>query len=104
MVEQHFGESRPFSLGIEEEIMILEPASLMPAPRVRALVEGAEQMDLPGRLKTELHASVVELNTSICASVSEAAASLRALRRAAASLADENDLRIAAAGSHPRAG
>lgn len=101
MIESHWGESSPFSLGLEEEIMILDAETLRPAPEVEKLLATAEERDLPGRLKTELHASVVELNTNVCASVPEAAAALGALRRAAAEIASQHGLRIAAAGTHP---
>ena len=46
--------------------MILDAGTLMPAPEVETLVRGARERELPGLLKTELHASVVELNTGIC--------------------------------------
>jgi carboxylate-amine ligase len=101
VIEAHWGESSPFSIGLEEEIMILDAETLMPAPEVATLLAGAEDRELPGRLKTELHASVVELNTDVCASVPEGAAALGALRRAAAEIAAEHGLRIAAAGAHP---
>jgi len=83
--------------------MILDAETLEPAAAVEVLVRGAEALELPGTLKTELHASVVELTTPVCAGVSEAVASLRALREAAARIAGEHGLRVAAAGSHPRA-
>jgi carboxylate-amine ligase len=54
-------------------------------------------------LKTELHASVVELTTPVCESVEEAVSCLRALRGAAAEIAAEHGLAVAAAGSHPTA-
>jgi glutamate---cysteine ligase / carboxylate-amine ligase len=102
-IEAHFGESSPLSLGVEEEIMILDAETLMPSPQVETLVGSAGKMDLPGRLKTELHASVVELNTGVCADGREAFEAIRTLRRAASAIASENGLRIAAAGAHPRA-
>ena len=101
MIESHWGESAPLSLGLEEEIMILDARTLMPAPAVEALIRGVDGRDLPGRLKTELHASVVELNTNVCETVVEAVASLAELRAAAAEVAAANGLRIAAAGAHP---
>jgi carboxylate-amine ligase len=103
MIEAHFGESDPLSLGIEEEIMILDAGTLMPAPKVQTLVEGSDGLELPGRLKTELHASVVELNTGICRDAAEASDAIVTLRRAARDLAERNGLEIAAAGAHPRA-
>jgi glutamate---cysteine ligase / carboxylate-amine ligase len=103
VIEQHFGESAPFSLGVEEEIMILDAETLEPAAGVDALVRGSEALDLPGTLKTELHASVVELTTGICADVDEAVAALAELRDAAHTIARAHGYEIAAAGAHPTA-
>jgi len=103
VIERHFGESTPFSLGVEEELMILDAETLEPTAGVAVLVREAERLDLPGSLKTELHASIVELNTGICAGVAEAVGALRELREAAGRIAAEHGLALAAAGSHPRA-
>jgi carboxylate-amine ligase len=103
VIEHRFGASDPLSLGIEEEIMILDGETLMPAPEVETLVRGAEELHLPGVLKTELHASVVELNTGVARNGVEAFAALRALRAAAAQIAEANGLAVAAAGAHPLA-
>ena len=83
--------------------MILDAETLEPAAAVGVLVRGAERLDLQGTLKTELHASVVELATDICADVDEAIAALHELRAAADRIARDNGLVIAAAGAHPTA-
>jgi carboxylate-amine ligase len=101
LIEQHFGESSPFSVGIEEEVMILDAETLALTPAVEVLIRESEKRELPGRLKTELFASIVELNTDICDTVVGAHAALDELRRAAAEIAEEHGLRIAAAGTHP---
>ena len=101
MIEAHFGESAPLSLGVEEELMILDARTLLPVGRVETLVREAEGLELPGRLKTELHASVVELNTNVCGSPGDAVAALAELRRAAAAVAEAQGLTVAAAGAHP---
>jgi carboxylate-amine ligase len=101
LIEQRFGTSSAFSVGVEEEVMILDAETLALSPAVELLIGESEKLELPGRLKTELFASVVELNTDICDSVGGAYEALRELRRAAAQIAEENGLRIAAAGSHP---
>jgi glutamate---cysteine ligase / carboxylate-amine ligase len=103
VIERHFGESAPLSLGVEEEVMILDAETFEPVGAVDLLVRGAEHLDLPGTLKTELHASVVELATDICANVDEAIAALQELRAAADRIAREHGLVIAAAGAHPTA-
>ena len=81
--------------------MILDAETLALSPSVELLIGESEKLELPGRLKTELFASIVELNTDICDSVGGAREALLELRRAAARIAQENGLRIAAAGSHP---
>ena len=63
MIAAHFGESAPFSLGVEEELMILDVATLDQLPGVDRILRGVEGLELPGRLKTELFASVFEINT-----------------------------------------
>ncbi|MFN2468343.1 MAG: YbdK family carboxylate-amine ligase [Gaiellaceae bacterium] len=101
MIEQRFGESEPFSVGVEEELMILDATTLALTPAVSTLLAGAAGRDLPGTLKTELHASVVELTTGVCGSPHQALAELRALRVAAIEIAGERGLEVAAGGSHP---
>jgi glutamate---cysteine ligase / carboxylate-amine ligase len=100
-IEQHFGESPPLSIGVEEEVMLLDGETFAPVPAVRQLLADAEGKELPGRLKTELHASIVELNTDICASTDEAVEALGTLRATAAELLEGRGQRLAAAGSHP---
>ena len=81
--------------------MILDGESLEPVGAVDVFVRESEGLDLPGTLKTELHASIVELNTKICADAAEAAAALRELRAAADAIARRNGVVVAAAGAHP---
>lgn len=81
--------------------MLLDGESFAPVPAVRQLLADAEGKELPGRLKTELHASIVELNTDVCGSLEEAVEAIRVLRQAAAELLGRRGLRLAAAGSHP---
>src|SRR5712691_776867 len=83
--------------------MILDSDTLELTPRVETLVAGADGRNLPGVLKTELHAAVVELTTGICDTSEEAVAVLAELRRAASEIAEGNHLLIATAGSHPTA-
>jgi carboxylate-amine ligase len=101
MIEAHFGETSPFSIGVEEELMVLDGESLALAPRAAEVIAAAEEAWLPGTLKSELFASALELNTGVCQSPQEAAEGLAQLRRGAAALAEERGLRLAAAGSHP---
>jgi hypothetical protein len=53
VIERHFGESPPLSIGVEEEVMILDAETRHPAGAVDVLVRGGAELDLPGTLKTE---------------------------------------------------
>jgi carboxylate-amine ligase len=90
----NWAESASLTLGVEEELMILDAETLELAPRVRAFL-GSDGF------KTELFATMLELNTPVCRTPEEAGEELGRLRRLAAETAEANGLRIAAAGSHP---
>ena len=101
MIEQRFGESSLLSIGVEEEVMLLDAQSLAPVGAIRELLAETDGLELPGTLKTELHASVVELNTEVCASVAEAVAAIGVLRARTSEGLGDLGLVMAAAGSHP---
>jgi carboxylate-amine ligase len=96
VIPQAFGKSTPWSVGIEEELFVLDERTLEPRPFPQ------ESFD-PPRLKRELFASVVELNTGICESVAEAVAELVGLREEAQRRAAEAGLVLAACGTWPKA-
>ena len=99
MIEQRFG--RALSVGVEEELWILDAETLELVPAVDTLVAGADGRTLPGILKTELHASVVELTNEVADSPEQAVERIGELRTAADEIARANGLAVAAAGSHP---
>jgi carboxylate-amine ligase len=99
VIEQNFG--RALTVGVEEELWILDGETLELAPAVRQIVDGVEGRSLPGVLKTELHASVVELTSDVAGSPDEALGRVSELRAAAADVARAHGLLVAAAGSHP---
>ena len=92
-----FDSRRPLSVGLEEELMLLDPGSLDLAPCARQVLA-----DLGGdiRFKPELPAAQIENVTVPRATVAHAAADLRAARRDLAAALDGR-ARLAAAGTHP---
>ena len=72
MIEQNFG--RTLSVGVEEELWILDGDTLELVPAVEKLVTATAGRALPGVLKTELHASVVELTNETADTADEAVA------------------------------
>ena len=87
------------TLGVEEELMLLDAETFLPAAASHLLVGEIDA----GTLKTELHASVIELATPVCRDGGELVASLRELRLEAARRAAEDGVVIAAGGAHPTA-
>jgi glutamate---cysteine ligase / carboxylate-amine ligase len=91
-VVDNFGRS--LTLGVEEELMLLDPESL-------ALAPGVERLLPQEGLKTELFSCLVETNTPVCETAAAALVELRRLRRLVAERADREGLVVAASGSHP---
>jgi glutamate---cysteine ligase / carboxylate-amine ligase len=96
VIPHHFGESEPFSVGIEEELFCLDAETLAPRPFPREALDGA-------RLKEELFASVVELNTGIHRRPADAVRELASLRARAKAAAGDAGLLLAAVGTWPTA-
>ena len=96
MIPHAFGQSEPFTVGIEEELFCLDGETLAPQPFPREALDGA-------RLKEELFASVVELNTGVHRTVAEAVEELASLRARAKEAAGEAGFVLAAAGTWPTA-
>jgi glutamate---cysteine ligase / carboxylate-amine ligase len=96
VIPHAFGRSDPWTVGIEEELFVVDPATLAPRPAPTGMLDGT-------RLKAELHAAVVELNTGVCGSVEEAKRELTELRARAKQLAGEAGLAVAAAATWPPA-
>jgi carboxylate-amine ligase len=101
MLEHKF-TGTPFTLGIEEELMICDAESLELSQSIEVIL-GDLPDDLPGEVKPELMQSVLEVATRPCADVAEAGDQLRQLRRTVREVAARNGLAIGAAGTHPAA-
>jgi len=95
-VEESFSGPN-YTIGIEEELMILDADTLSLVNAIESLLEG--QAD--ERVKPELMESVLEIATSPQRNVAEAGVELRALRAQVAAAAAARGLTIGAAGTHP---
>ncbi|HEV2075240.1 MAG TPA: glutamate-cysteine ligase family protein, partial [Thermoleophilaceae bacterium] len=92
-----FDAAEPFTVGLEEELMLLDPASHDLAPRASEVL-GVAPAD--GRFKLELPAAQLEIRLSPRRSVGEATRELAAARRTLSGVT-EGMVRLAAAGVHP---
>jgi carboxylate-amine ligase len=94
-----FGAAPPWSLGVEEELMLVDAATLEPARDGFSRVFG----EATERIKPELFESFVEITTTIVETPEEAETELRALREEVAERAAAHGLAVLATGSHPTA-
>ena len=89
-----------FTIGIEEEYQIIDPQTRELRSYITQLLEDGK-VTLREQVKAELHQSMVEVGTEVCHTPAEARSELVRLRKGVMELAARNDLKIAAAGSHP---
>ena len=92
-----FDTTEPLTVGVEEEVMVLDPETLDLAPDAEAVLE---LFDGDARLKRELPAAQVEIVTAPAASTAEAVAAVEAGRRDLCARAGAR-WRFGAAGVHP---
>jgi len=89
-----------FTLGVEEEFQIVDPQSGDLRSHVSELLASSAPM-LGDQIKREMHQSIVEVGTRICADVNELREEIFRNRRELASAAERVGLAVAAAGTHP---
>ena len=93
-------EGQDFTVGVEEEFLLVDPDSRRLVPAADRVVSAATATG-EGDLGHELQLSQLETGTAVCADLSELRAELVRLRRLSATAAERAGYRIAAAGSHP---
>jgi glutamate---cysteine ligase / carboxylate-amine ligase len=89
-----------FTVGVEEEFQIVDPASWELRSHVSELLASSAPA-FGDQVKREMHQSIVEVGTKICANIEELAGEIIRNRRDLADAAERIGLRIAAAGTHP---
>jgi carboxylate-amine ligase len=101
VIEQRFDPAAGRTLGMEEELMLVDAETLECVPRVAEVLAAAEGTPLRELVKTELFASVLELTTPVCRDVEELGAGLVEARAALGRLVEPLGLRVMGAGTHP---
>jgi glutamate---cysteine ligase / carboxylate-amine ligase len=96
-MEDVFGSEQPFSLGVEEELFLVDPVTGSQVNSSAAVLDRLGSVE--GRVERELHACQVELITGICTSAGEAIGTLDRLRRAVR----ETGAGLLGSGTHPAA-
>jgi len=88
------------TIGIEEEYQIIDPVSRELRAYITQMLEDGK-LTMREQVKAELHQSIVEVVSGVCHTPADARTELVKLRREVMQLAAKNNLKIAAAGTHP---
>lgn len=94
-MEHRFG--RGLTLGVEEELLLVDPDTL-------ALAPGVERLLGPEGLKTEFFSCLVETFTPVCETAEQAHGELVRLRALVRESCRREGLAVAASGAHPFSG
>jgi glutamate---cysteine ligase / carboxylate-amine ligase len=93
-------ERPAFTLGVEEEFQIIDPETRELRSHVQEMLEEGKLL-LKERVKPEMHQSVIEVGTGICANVAEVRKDVTELRSEIIALAKRQGMGVASAGTHP---
>ena len=101
VLDHRFGASPPFTLGVEEEYMLLDPETLDLVQHVDTVLTAAQDGEFEERIGPELMQSVLEISTPVCKTAGDVDRELRRLRTRVTQAARAHDLRVGSAGTHP---
>ncbi len=91
---------RHFTLGIEEEYMVLCPETFELKSHEQKIVHEGQKL-IMDKVKAEMHQAVVEVGTDICDDVEAAYHDVSILRKTISQIAGELGFAVGASGTHP---
>ena len=95
-----FNHKNPFTIGIEEEYMLCDPIDGELVSRADEIIHSLEK-DLFNRYSYELILSEIEVNTSVCSSVSDAIEEIKFLRNNTREIGEKYNFKLGISGTHP---
>ena len=101
VLDHAFGESDPFTLGVEEEYMLLDPETFDLVQHIDTVLSRIHEEEFVARISPELMQSVLEISTPVCHNSKDIEGELRRLRSYVRDLAAKEGLRVGSAGTHP---
>src|SRR5918992_46721 len=101
VLDHKFGQSDPYTLGVEEEYMLLDTETLDLVQHIDTVLAAMEGDELKARVAPELMQSVIEIATPVCHSAGDVERELRKLRAFVQGHASDKSLRVGSAGTHP---
>src|SRR4029453_10958306 len=101
VLDHAFGKSDQYTLGVEEEYMLLDGETFDPAQHIDPVLAAGAGHELEPVINPELMQSVLEIATPVCHTTGEVAGQLRKIRSYVGGIAREQGLRFGSAGTHP---
>ncbi len=101
VLDHAFGESDAYTLGVEEEYMLLDGETFDLVQHVDTVLAAMSGHELEPRINPELMQSVLEVATPVCRTPADVDAQLRQLRAYVCEIARAQSLRVGSAGTHP---
>src|SRR5438128_8964716 len=101
VLEHAFGQGDPYTLGVEEEYMLLDSESFDLVQHIDTVLAAVVGHEVEAQMKAELMQSVLEIATPVCHTAADVEAELRKLRGFVCDVAREKGLRVGSAGTHP---
>jgi glutamate---cysteine ligase / carboxylate-amine ligase len=101
VLDHAFGRGDPYTLGVEEEYMLLDPETFDLVQHIDTVLAATHGHELGPRLNAELMQSVLEIATPVCHTAADVEEQLRKIRTYVCEVAREQGLRVGSAGTHP---
>ena len=101
VLDHKFGQSDPYTLGVEEEYMLLDGETFDLVQHIDTVLGAMAGHEFEARVKPELMQSVIEIATQVCRTAADVHDELRQLRGFVVETAREKGMRVASAGTHP---
>ena len=101
VLDHAFGASDPYTLGVEEEYMLLDGETFDLVQHIETVLSAISGHELEPRINAELMQSVLEIATPVCRTAGDAHRELTKLRGYVTGVARERGMRVGSAGTHP---
>ena len=101
VLDHAFGKSDPYTLGVEEEYMLLDGETFDLVQHIETVLAAIEGHELEPRINPELMQSTIEIATPVCHTPADVEEQLRTLRSYVTRIARERSFRVGSAGTHP---
>ena len=101
VLDHTFGQSDPYTLGVEEEYMLLDSETFDLVQHIDTVLQAISGHELEPRINAELMQSVLEIATPVCRTAGDVQRELLKLRAYVSEVGREQGMRVGSAGTHP---